>query len=324
MPTDRTPSEIAERIRGNTNLDLASIRDYLTAAVGPSGTPVSGLGPTLVAPSVELDDVTVTVTVWSSDPSYLGTVDRSAGTRMVQVAVNARSNTASTTYNGIQRWPPVDVPVREQIAWVRVALEAWADHAYRIVTDRGLFRVQPAFFMVLIDRDGSPRLAPSDFKWILVSSGGRRAYPEKLVPEDRELLAYLRKHGDLVAADLVPHPQAPPPQVWAHEFVSHLTSTVADQLGRMSNGRWFTFDEVSLHGTNQVIVRYTWHLLDGDKAYGFDIDLAGVRERRLRRFDDPRARTAATSIGSLPFAQPVFQAPEVIDGVTWIRFGAPE
>lgn len=158
----------------------------------------------------------------------------------------------------------------------------------------------------------------------MLISGGRRAYPEKLIPDDPELLAHLRRHGDLIPADLVPHPQGASPQVWAHQFVSHLTAILADELGRMGNGRWFTFDEISLHGHSTVIVRYTWHLAAGDKAYGFDIDLAGVRAQRLRLFDDPRARTAATSIGSLPFDQPVFRAPEVIDGVTWVRFGTPE
>lgn len=281
----------------------------------------AGQGPTIVASSVELDDVTVTVSVWSSDPSYLGTFDRTADTRMIRVAVGARPSAVATASSS---GPPraVELPLREQIGWVRVVLGDLADHAYRIVND--MLRVRPGFFMVLVDGDGSARLAPSDFKWNLASSSGRRAYPEKLVPENPELLAHLRRHGDLVNADLVPRPQAFPPEVWAQQFVSHLTATIADRLGRMGESRWFTFDEVSLHGANRVIVRYTWHLVAGDKAFGFDIDLEGVRERRLRDFDDPRASSVAGSIGALPFSQPVFGAPTVIDGVTWVRFGGSE
>ncbi|MDZ7917433.1 MAG: hypothetical protein U5O16_37355 [Rhodococcus sp. (in: high G+C Gram-positive bacteria)] len=275
-----------------------------------------------MAPSVELGDVTVTVSVWSTDPSLLGTFDRAAETQLVRVAINARSN-AVMAAAGVPR-KSVRLPVEEQIAWARVVLGDLADYAYRIVTDWELLRVRPAFFMVLVADDGSPQLAPSDFTWILASSGGRRAYPEKLVPEDRSLLAHLRRYGDLVDADLVPRPRASLPEVWAQQFVSHLTAAVADELGRMGNSQWFTFGEVSLHGANQVIVRYTWHLAEGDKEYGFDIDLAGVREQRLQALDDPRASSAGGTIGLLPFDQPVFRAPTVIDGVTWIRFGASE
>ncbi len=51
----------------------------------------------------------------------------------------------------------------------------------------------------------------------------------------------------------------------------------------MRNGRWFTIDEVTLHGLSRVTVRCTWHLVAGYKAYGFDIDLAGVRAEQLRK-----------------------------------------
>ncbi|MCW3472277.1 hypothetical protein OMK68_22050 [Rhodococcus pyridinivorans] len=34
----------------------------------------------------------------------------------------------------------------------------------------------------------------------MLSSGGRRAYPEKLIPDDPQLPAYLRRHGDLIPA----------------------------------------------------------------------------------------------------------------------------
>lgn len=73
-----------------------------------------------------------------------------------------------------------------------------------------------------------------------------------------------------------------------------------------------------------MIVRYTSHLVEGDKSYGFDIDLAGVRFYRLEAFDDPRAITAARGVAVTPFRQPVFQKQEVIDGVTWVKFGTAE
>ncbi|MGW6374816.1 hypothetical protein ACWFRB_01970 [Rhodococcus sp. NPDC055112] len=321
MTADRTPSEIAELIRADADVDLTPIHEHLAQVLGPAREPMPGRPETVQASSIELDDVTVNVSAWCSDPSFLGTFDRGADTSMVQVAINAQPDVK--THDGAPP-PPVELPLREQIAWVRVVLGDLADYAYRIVTDTGMLRVRPAFFMVLVGIDGSPRLAPSDFEWRLAGSGGRRAYPEKLIPEDPDLLKYLRTNGDLVDAELVPRPQAEPPKVWAQQFISHLTATIADWLGRVGESRWFTFEEISLHGADRVIVRYTWHLIEGDKDYGFDIDLAGVRAHRLQAFDDPRARTAARSIGSMPFNQPVFREPTMIDGVTWIRFGASE
>ncbi|MGW4477170.1 hypothetical protein [Rhodococcus triatomae] len=318
MPADRTPTELAELIRADTSIDLTAVQQHLAPVIDGTAVSAPDRVKTIRAPSIELDDVTVTISAWYTDPSYLGTLDRTAGTRLIQLAINARPN--DPWINGGPP-PPVELPHREQIAWARVVLGGLADYAYRILTDMGMLRDRPGFFIVLVDRNGMPRLAPSDFAWRLVS-GARRAYPEKLVPEDPDLLRYLRQNGDLINVDRVAHPQASPPAVWAQEFVSHLTATIADELGRLGNSPWFTFEEIRLIGDNQVIVRYTWHLAEGDKKYGFDIDLPGVRANSLEAFDDPRAITAARSVGATPFNQPVFREPEVIDGVSWVKFGA--
>jgi hypothetical protein len=314
MPADRTPTELAELIRADASIDLTPLHQHLAPIIEATAELTLDRAKTIRAPSVELDDVTVLVSAWYGDPSYLGTFDRTAGTSMMRVAINARPN--APWINGGPP-PPVELPSREQIAWVRVVLGELADYAYRIVTDMGMFRVRPAFFIVFVDRDGTARLAPRDFEW-------RLAYPEKVVPEDPDLLRYLRRNGDLIEVDLVAHPQASPPEVWAQEFVSHLCATIADELGRQGNSRGFTFEEVRLIGDSRVIVRYTWRLADGDKKYGFDVDLAGVRARRLKAFDDPRASTAARGIGATPFSQPVFRKLDVIDGVTWVKFGTAE
>ncbi|WP_249353105.1 hypothetical protein [Rhodococcus sp. Q] len=319
MPADRTPTELAELIRADTSIDLTAVQQHLAPVIDGTASLTPDRAKTIRAPSIELDDVTVTISAWYSDPSYLGTFDRTAGTTLIQIAIDARPN--DPWINGGPP-PPVELPHREQIAWVRVVLGGLADYAYRIVTDMRTLRDQPGFFIVLVDRNGTPRLAASDFAWLLVSGGGRRAYPEKLVPEDPDLLRYLRRNGDLINVDRVAHPQASPPAVWAQEFVSHLTATIADELGRGGNTRSFTFEEIRLVGDNQVIVRYIWHLVEGGKKYGFDIDLAGIRAHGLEVFDDPRAITAARSVGVRPFRQPVFQKSEVmIDGVTWVKLG---
>ncbi|QBJ94657.1 hypothetical protein ERC79_00745 [Rhodococcus sp. ABRD24] len=322
MTVYRTSAELAQRIRATVGDEIRPVHEYLASVVGHDGALRIGRGPALVASSVELDDVTVSVSVSWDDPSFLGTFDRTADTRLVRVVIGARLVATPAPEHSLP--PAVELSRREEIAWLRVVLGGLADYAYRIVTDMSVLRGRPAWFIVLVDRHGTPRLAPSDFEWILASYGGRHAYREKVVPEDPDLLRGLRRNGDLVPVEQVPHPQAAPPEVWAQQFVSHLTATIADQLGRTNMSDWFTFDEISLHGTNRVVVRYTWHLVAGDKAYGFDIDLAGVRAQRLRLFDDPRACSAAWRIGTTPFDQPVFRDPPVIDGVTWIRFGVSE
>lgn len=320
MPADRTPAELLELIRANAGVDLSSIRKHLALALGYKSEPSPFLTQTVQVPSVELDDAIVLISASYSDPAYLGTFDRTLGTSMIQVGISARPD--DPWINGAPP-PPLELPFREQIAWLRAVLGDLADYAYRIVTDKSTLRDRPGSFIVLVGGDGSPQLAPSDFAWRTVG-GGRYAYPEKVVPEDPDLLRHLQRNGDLINVDRVARPQASPPAVWAQEFVSHLTATIADELGRLENSRWFTFEEVRLIGDSRVIVRYIWHLVDGDKLYGFAIDLAGVRAHRLEAFDDPRAITAARSVGAMPFRQPVFRNPEVIDEVTWVKFGTAE
>jgi hypothetical protein len=128
----------------------------MASVAGPARVQTAGGGPAIEASSVELDDVTVTVSVSSSAPAFLGTLDGTAETRMIRVAINARSSGIPTAPNGASP-PAVELPQGEQIAWVRVVLGELADHAYRIVTDMGMLRVRPAFFMVLVDSDGSAR-----------------------------------------------------------------------------------------------------------------------------------------------------------------------
>lgn len=320
MPADRTPAELVELIRADADVDLSPIRKHLAPASGCDSDPNPRLAQTVEVPSVELDEAIVLISASYSDPAYLGTFDRTAGVSMIQVGIIARPD--DPWINGGPP-PPVELPLREQIAWLRVVLGDLADYAYRIVTDVGTLRDRPGSFIVLVDRDGSPQLAPSDFAWRLVG-GGRRAYPEKVVPADRDLLRHLRRNGDLINVDRVAHPQASPPAVWAQEFVSHLTATIADELGRLGNSPRFTFEEIRLIGDSRAIVRYTWHPVEGDKKYGFDIDLAGVRAHHLEAFDDPRAITAARGVAVTPFRQPVFKKPDVIDGVTWVKFGTTE
>lgn len=315
---DRTPVEIAQSIVEDPSIDLDSARRFVAAVVERTGSAKSQR-PTIVAPSREVEDVSVRVSVWVTDPKFMGTFDRTASTRLVTVVITAKSNAVEKERDSLRS---SRLPVREQVGWARAVLGELADYGYRVISDMAQRQVRPAVFAVFVDATG-PRLAPSDFKWVLLV-GGRRVYAEKLVPESRELLGHLRKHGDMINVDMVIHPWAPAPNVWAMQFASQLNATIADELGRMGRGDSFTFDQVLLQNSSRVVVRYTWHLVDGDKAYGFDIDLAGVRARRLRDFDDPRASTAARSIGHLPFDQPVFRDPEVIDGVTWVRFGPPD
>ncbi len=317
---DKTPAEIAAVIHQRADVDLEPMRRYLAAAVGTDRQPVRTLGPSIAGPSIEVDDAEVTAAVSMQDPQYLGTFDRTAEPRMILVAVNARR--PAQTPSGAPR--TVDLPVREQTAWVRIVLGDLADYAYRIVTDLAQLRVRPAFFVVLVDSDATPRLAPRDFNWALAGSGGRRAYPEKVVPQNSDLLRHLRRHGDLIDPDTVPRPQERPPGVWALEFVSYLTANLADRIGRLGDDRQFTFEEVRLHGRNRVVVRYIWHLIGEDRKIALDIDLDGVRAHRRNELDDPRARTAAHSVAGIFVEPPQFRSATVVDGVTWVRIGASD
>lgn len=299
---------------------LAQVRDYVAAIVASTASPGSRLNRSNSAakvPSATVDGATVWLSVRDDDPSFLGTFDRTSDTRLITVTLMTMLDTSPGHDGGSSR--QIDIPYDEQIHWVRAVLGELTDYAYKVVSDSGRYRVRPAVFVVLVQGDGRPALAPSDFEWLLVV-GGRRAYPEKVIPRDPELLRYLRYNGDLVAASSILHPDAAAPAVWAQQFVSALTSAMADELGRLGNDRWFTVEEVSLRGVDRVVVRYIWHMVAGDKYYGFDIDLAGVREQRLSALDDPRASTAGFRFGALPFGQPIFQSERVVDGRHWIDF----
>lgn len=86
----------------------------------------------------------------------------------------------------------------EREGWARAAMpDLWCDHAYRVMPYASPTR--PSFFHVLLDRSGRPRLAPVDFDWVLSGPGGL-VERHKLLPsaQNRSLIAYLRRHGDLL------------------------------------------------------------------------------------------------------------------------------
>ncbi|WP_032402328.1 hypothetical protein [Rhodococcoides fascians] len=315
----RTPLQIADIIISDPRIDLSAMHTLIDSPTHDDTVSVSR-SHSISAPSIELDGVTVHVSMLVMNPSYWGTFDRTAGTRMVRIIIHARSTTDAEHDSPP---PPVRLPLREQIGWVRAALGQAFDHAYRVMNERTLLRIRGAFFVVFLDGTRG-RLAPSDLDWAQVC-GGRRAYAEKLVPDDRALLNRMVRDGDVLDASLTTHPHAPQPlAAWAHEFLSHIAATIADYLGRIGDGRWFTFEEVRLDGTSRLVIRYTQHLTDGDRRYGFDIDVAGLRAQQLHVFDDPRASTAGRMIGATPFGHKFFRDTTIIDDVTWAHFGSTQ
>lgn len=295
---------------------LAPLSDYVAAVAASQPFRGSKQVRHAIVPSTTVDGATVSVAVHDSDPSYLGTFDRTANTRMITVTINATIEVPPDQNGRSTR--QIDLPYDEQVHWVRAVLGDLTDYAYKAVSDIARFRVRPAFFVVFVCGDGRPALAPSDFEWFLVCGGAQRAYPDKVVPRDRELLGHLRRKGALVPASSIPHPQVAGPPAWAQQFISAMTSTIADWLGRLGEDRGFTVEEVSLHGVDRATVRYIWHANDGDVRYGFDIDLDGLRAHRSAALDDPRASTAGASIGGMPFGQPIFRSERIVDGRRWI------
>ena len=303
---------------------LAPLSGYVAAVVASQPFRGSKRVRRAIVSSTTVDGAMVSVAVSDSDPSYLGTFDRTADTRMITVTINATIEVPPDQNGKSTR--QIDLPYDEQVHWVRAVLGDLTDYAYKVVSDIARFRVRPAFYVVFVCGGGRPALAPSDFEWFFVCGGARRAYPDKVVPRDRELLGHLRRNGDLVPASSIPHPQVAAPPAWAQQFISAMTSTMADWLGRVGDDRWFTVEEVSLHGVDRAIVRYICHANNGDQRYGFDIDLDGLRAHRSATLDDPRAHAAGASIGGMPFGQ-IFRSERIVDGRRWIDIpgeNAPE
>ena len=295
---------------------LAPLSDYVAAVAASQPFRGSKQVRRAVLPSTTVDGAMVSVAVSNSDPSYLGTFESAAETHMITVTINATIEVPPDQNGKSTR--QIDLLYDEQVHWVRAVLGDLTDYAYKAVSDIARFRVRPAFYVVFVCGDGRPALAPSDFEWFLVCGGAQRAYPDKVVPRDRELLGHLRRNGALVPASSIPHPQVAAPSAWAQKFISAMTSTIADWLGRLGEDRGFTIEEVSLHGVDRAIVRYIRHSNDGDVRYGFNIDLDGLRAHRSVTLDDPRASTAGASIGGMPFGQPIFRSERIVDGRRWI------
>ena len=198
VTTRRTPLQIADIIISDPRIDLSAMHTLIDSPTHDDTVSVNR-SHSISAPSIELDGVTVHVSMLVIDPSYWGTFDRTVGTRMVRI-IHARSTT-DAEHGGPP--PPVRLPLREQIGWVRAALGQAFDYTYRLMNERTLLRIRSAFFLVFLDGTHG-RLAPSDLDWAQVC-GGRRAYAEKLVPDDRALLNRMVRDGDVLDASLTTH-----------------------------------------------------------------------------------------------------------------------
>ncbi|WP_139277919.1 hypothetical protein [Rhodococcus marinonascens] len=290
------PHDIAAIVGEQYGSQLDSMRAEIFAELGrigpPTRLPARRTKQSLIAPSVLMPDAEVHLSWMAQIATPFGTFGRDHAGIMLTVSVGsfAVGTTLPKSLRGVEA---------EEEGWARAALgREWADHAYRVDTFSGLTGGRPVFFPVLVDVDGTPQLAPSDFQWPMAGAGGP-VTRRKLVPDrsQRQLIAYLRRHGDEVPVEDIEAPAGEPDIAWAAAFIGHLSVRLAYLAAREEQrGNRLSVERIELAGNElTAVLSYQSRGWPGHRS-GLRIDVPGWRQHLLGRTGDGRALTAATHV----------------------------
>ncbi len=185
-------SVMAEAVGKRHGAALESSRDRIAQSLAAgSGLSVERRQASLLYPSLVDLNVDVRVAMAARSAQNFSSLD--ADTWLVTVALRCTVGTGI----GTSHPQPVEGSELELEGWARAALgPAWSDYAYRVT--KYATPTKASFFHVLLDNGSSPRLAPTDFDWVLSGPGGL-VESHKLQPRrtERQLIGYLRRYGDL-------------------------------------------------------------------------------------------------------------------------------
>lgn len=197
---DRRPGEIAEIVRERFAEELSRQRlrtDDILGAGDDSLNREGSVISVISGPAVDTDGVYMDARMTWSTPVSKGTFDSNARIRQFSVWINTR-HPYEKNPDGVAKWVPA--PVRETDGWALAMFgPSWGDYAYRVHTLRGELGRWPQLYIVFVDHDGRPVLAPNDYRWEEAGVGGP-AYPHKLAPrpENTDLIKYLKQKGDCI------------------------------------------------------------------------------------------------------------------------------
>lgn len=277
----------------------------------PSG---AGRLPNLTAHSVVAEDVELGLAVGVREAAQFGSVDPGNPALVLSVTISAwRAPSAETPRTRVY------LSADEEEAWARASLRPlWADYAYRVFAVRNLVDVYPRFFLVLVDCEGRPTLAPDDFDWVRAGVLGTTAYPQKLAPtSDAALRSQLESSGDVLpAADVACGFSPASLPAWGLQVLS----TLAEELALAARGARGTYRWEGCHLDGQaLIVRYRWHnrRIDADQQFGICVRLEDFRTDLVRRFGSDMPTRAGRLIEYLVNEPNKWEDGEITDGISW-------
>lgn len=247
---------------------LISIPAYIRSSSDLRLTPVTASS--IQGTSVESSDITVSASLHSADMTHLGSFHLKDGIVQVSVIVNAYSDTAATRRTRIS-------PAEEE-AWARAVLGGkYSDYAYRVNIVRGALRPWFQPFVVFVDRDSTPQLAPSDFDW---NKAWGFSSAQKLAPRlsNYDLVQDLLRYGQFRRD---PELSSLPFGVqWRLEFVSGAMLKLAQPSGTDMTVSAFSYDGHAL---------FTLQLKSQDGSKNLGPITVDLEQRQLNaEFRNPR------------------------------------
>lgn len=268
--------------------------------------------------SIERSGAELTVGAMFSDPSNLGTFD-DATPIQITVGINGYSSDRSLT----ERKSRLQIPQSEQVEWVRAVLgKEISDYAYRALALLEQLENRPAFYIVLLDQKGNPRLAPEDFNWDAVGSGGHWVRPIKISPsqDNRELRSWLKTQGDLSPVD-------PRNELDDRDWSLAVVSRIVDDLRRTRHDKINEYRLGNIQWNEKescILIEISFHDFESKarRSFGIRVNCPGFRVLLREQRSDARPEFAASVlIGGLSPASLAHQESTLSGGVNWISVG---
>ncbi|MCF8786832.1 hypothetical protein [Rhodococcus ruber] len=326
----KSREEILHLIEALSGDQVAALRNTVLGAVrvisdGGTLSNASGLLNKSVklirVPSVEIQGAELTIGAQISDAASLGTFDASKEFFVVNIGINGYSTNSSLP----ERLRRLTIPHCEQVEWVRATLgEKLSDYAYRAIGVLETIEPRPSFHIVIIDQHGQPYLAPKDFDWNRIGSGGHSVRPIKSPPaaNNTELRAILKSHGDLVPIEEIPQKgsRLGDPE-WLESVFSYIIVEVTSPSYKQREVATFTFDNLQMQEGREIAVQFSFfdEELKELRRHGLRVDGPSYRSMLRSRDGDDRPRFAASrltsSISSMALS---YRDVPLIDGVHWV------
>lgn len=260
--------EVAETYQSQIDA-LISIPDYIRNSSELRLPPVAAAS--IRGTSVKSKDITVSASLHSADMTHLGSFNLKSGVVQVSVIVNAYSDLTMSRRTRISH--------AEEEAWARAVLGMkYSDYAYRVNIVRSALRPWFQPFVVFVDRDGAPQLAPGDFDW---NKAWGFSTAQKLAPNihDHDLVQYLLKYGQF--RDCTESPGSLSTDQWRFEFVSGAMLKLAQLVGSDLAVSAFSYDDHAL---------FTLQLKSRDGSQKLSPITVDLERRQLHaEFRNPRA-----------------------------------